>query len=70
MAWSDAHDAIWGKPKDDLPMLGLATILGLCEAIAKDGALQSVCSDGNSDVQAVARSIALSVLDYIRELKE
>lgn len=70
MSYDKANAAIWGEPKDDLPMLSLATILGLCEVIAKDASLQSVCSDGNADVQAVARSIALSVLDYIRELKE
>lgn len=61
---------IWGNPRDDVPALGLATMLGLCDAIAANEALRSVCSDGNSSVQDVARDIALSVIDYIANVQK
>lgn len=59
---------VWGDPKADAPALGLLTLVGLCEAFAKNPTLKSVCSDGNSDVQAVARDLALTVLDYCADL--
>lgn len=53
------------QTKDDWPV-GVLTLLGLCEALAKNQTLQSVCSDGNSSVQAVARDLALTVMDYFK----
>lgn len=49
--------------------LGLATMAGLTAAIAANPTLRSICSDGNSNVQAVARDIMLSVVDYINTLE-
>lgn len=48
---------------------GVLTLLDLSEALAKNSALQSVCSDGNSDVREVARDLAITVMEHIAALK-